>query len=721
MSRMSSKTRRAPRAQSPPGLPGASGVRPPSGRGGRRALLIIAIDTGGTFTDLAAYDVDTGRVVYTKSLTTYENLADGAFDCVARAKVDLAQAKLFKHGTTLVINALLQRMGARAALVATEGFRDILEMARGNRPDPFDLYFRRQPVLIPRDLRYEVRERTSGKGQAIREPAYADVAVLAEELRHRNVESVAVSFLNAYIAPAHEAQVAQWLRDLLPGVFVTHGSELSREWYEYERTATVAANAYVGPQVSGYLQRMDERLHASGFGGKFFLMGSNGGVLGVDHVLAAPVALVESGPVGGSIGAAAYADLLGIRNAIAFDMGGTTAKCALVQDGKFDVKSVYYVGGYARGFPIRGAVIDIVEVGAGGGSIAWLDAQQRLYVGPRSAGSTPGPVAYGRGGTEPTVTDANLVLGRIDPDGFLGGAMKLDARKAAHVVRERLAEPLGYAGDEGVQRMADGIITIASVTMAGAIKRITLEKGLDPREYALFAFGGGGPLHAFQIARELHIPRVIIPPEPGNFSPLGKLLATLRYDESTTFLRPLDDAATAEAATIFAGMREEMAKALHADLPDAELTFDHSAEIRYRGQVHSVRVPLSDGETPAALRQRFERIYRARYGHADSKNPVELVGLTLAGYGSMDRPVLEALAPNRASRAKPSTGTRDVYFASAGGTLATPVYQRAELAAGFAGVGPALIEEYGSTTVIAPGDRFHIGALGEIDIALGSS
>jgi N-methylhydantoinase A len=681
-------------------------------------LLIIAIDTGGTFTDLAAYDVDTGRVVYTKSLTTYDNLAEGAFDCVAKADVDLSRTKLFKHGTTLVINALLQRVGSRAALVATEGFRDVLEMARGNRPEPFDLYYRRQPVLIPRDLRYEVGERTSGRGETLREPVHAEVELLARELRERKVESVAVAFLNAYAAPRHEQQVAAWLKDLLPGVFVTHSTELSREWYEYERTATVAANAYVGPQVSGYLESMNGRLDASGFRGKFFLMGSNGGVLGVEHVLAAPIALVESGPVGGSIGAAAYGEALGIRNAIAFDMGGTTAKCALVQDGKFDVKSVYHVGGYARGFPIRGAVIDIVEVGAGGGSIAWLDAQRRLYVGPRSAGSAPGPVAYGRGGTEPTVTDANLILGRIDAHGFLGGTMKLDADAAARALRTRLAEPLGYTGADGLQRMADGIIAIASVTMAGAIKRITLEKGLDPREYTLFAFGGGGPLHAFQIARELHIPRVVIPPEPGNFSALGMLLAKLRFDETTTFVRPLDADAMSEASGIFDAMREEMTAALLADVPDAELVFERSAEIRYRGQVHSVRVPLEGVAAPAEVRSSFERIYRARYGHADSKNPVELVSLSLTGYGSMDRPVLEALSPARSARGTPRVRERGVYFASAGGPVSTRVYTRAELPAGFAAHGPALIEEYGSTTVVAPGDAFRVGTLGELEIAL---
>ena len=681
-------------------------------------MLIIAIDTGGTFTDLTAYNAASGEVAYTKSLTTYENLANGVFDCAKKAGIDLGKGDVFKHGTTLVINSLIQRDGAKAALIATKGFRDILEMARGNRPEPFDLYYRRHPALIGRDLRFELGERSSGSGESVREPQFDEVAAIAKELSRLGVQAVAVSFLNSYLAPRHEEMVAAWLKDLLPGVFVTRSTELSREWYEFERTATVAANAFVGPQVSGYMQHLDERLAGDGFRGKFFMMGSNGGVLGVKQALAAPIALVESGPVGGSIGAAAYAQALGIQNAIAFDMGGTTAKCALVQAGRFDVKSVYYVGGYTHGFPIRGAVIDIVEVGAGGGSIAWLDEQKRLSVGPRSAGSTPGPVSYGRGGTEPTVTDANLVLGRIDPEGFLGGGMSLDLLGARRAIQERLAQPLGYTGADGAQRMADGMIAIASVTMAGAIKRITVEKGLDPREYCLFAFGGGGPLHAFQIARELHIPLVIIPPEPGNFSALGMLLANMKVDQSATFLRALDQPALDEAARLIAQMREKMTATLRADVPHGELTFEYFAEIRYRGQVHSVRTPLQGTPSPAEIRQSFERIYRARYGHADSKNPVEIVSLAVSGYGAMDKPALKALAPNRSAAGAPTRRTRPVYFAEAGETVPTSVFKREELPAAFSAQGPALIEEYGSTTVIGPRDRFEIGQLGEIRITL---
>ena len=682
-------------------------------------MIIVAVDTGGTFTDLAAYDIDSGQVRYTKSLTTYDALERGVFDCMAKVGLDLSAAKTFKHGTTLVINALLQRVGAKVALVTTQGFRDVLETGRGNRPDPFDLYYRRDPVLVPRDLRLELPERISGAGEPVVVPEREQVQRLAERLRQIDVQAVGISFLNAYLNDSHERQVQAWLREMLPGLFITRGTELTREWYEYERTATVAANAYVGPQVAGYVHTIDQRLSDQGFKGQFFLMGSSGGVLALDKTLTSPISLVESGPVGGCIGTAAYAQALGLDHAIAFDMGGTTAKCALVHQGDFEIKSTYYIGGYARGFPIRSAVLDIVEVGAGGGSIAWADEQGRLFVGPRSAGSTPGPVAYGRGGTEPTVTDANVILGRVDASSFLGGSMPLRPDLADQQMRERLADRLGYTGEDGACRMAEGIIQIASVTMAGAIKRITLEKGLDPREYAMFAFGGGGPLHAFEIARQLHIPLVIIPPEPGNFSALGMLLSRLRLDESTTFLRALDAQSLEQAEPVFARMQEQMGGDMRRNAPGAQPVFERYAEIRYRGQVHSIRTPLVAVSGPQDLRQLFERIYKARYGHADSKNPVEIVNLSMVAYADMDRPDLTALAPNREAGAEVQVQHRPVYFGSARGFVTTRVYRREQLPVGYTADGPALIEEYGSTTVIGPTDRFEIGRLGEIRVNLG--
>src|SRR5262252_3210173 len=442
----------------------------------------VAVDIGGTFTDLVAYDAETRQVAYAKSPTTYGNLVDGVLDCFAKAKLEPRAASFVNHGTTLVINALIQRKGAKAALVTTKGFRDVLEIARGNRPDPFDLHYRRDEPLVPRVLRLEVTERIGSNGEILTPLEVAALAPLANKLKALGVEAVAIFFMNSYANPAHEEQAAETLRKLMPGVYITHSTEVTREWYEYERTSTVAANAYVGPQVTTYIRRLEQDLAAKGFTGSLYMMGSNGGLLSVERACRQPVALVESGPIGGCIAAGDYAKALGFKNVIAFDMGGTTAKCALVENGRFSVDSIYYAGGYVKGFPIKSSVINIVEVGSGGGSIAWLDSQQRLHVGPQSAGSMPGPACYGRGGAEPTVTDANLLLGRLNPDHFLGGELKLDVA-AAHRAVERIAGPLGYAGRNGTIEMADGILALATVIMGGAIKQISVERGLDPREF----------------------------------------------------------------------------------------------------------------------------------------------------------------------------------------------------------------------------------------------
>src|ERR687895_514922 len=434
----------------------------------------IAVDIGGTFTDLVAFDHQTQQVTYAKSPTTYDNLVEGVLDCFNKAKIKPAEASLVNHGTTLVINSLIQRKGAKTALVTSKGFRDILEIARGNRPDPFDLHYQRDEPLIPRELRLEVPERMGSKGEIITPLDTKELETLAVEIKALGVQSLAIFFMNSYINPAHEEAAAEKLKELLPNVYVTFSTDLTQEWYEYERCSTVAANAYVGPQVSTYIRRLDSDLKRQGFDGSLFMMGSNGGLLSVERTCRQPIGLVESGPIGGCIGASADAEKPGFNNVIAFDMGGTTAKCALVENGRFSVNSVYYANGYVKGFPIKSAVIDIVEVGSGGGSISLIHSQNRLHVGPQSAGSTPGPVCYGRRGTEPTVTDANLILGRLNAGNFLGGEMKLDVDAAEQAVERRVAAPLGYPGQNGAVQMADGVVFIGTMIMAGAIRKISV-------------------------------------------------------------------------------------------------------------------------------------------------------------------------------------------------------------------------------------------------------
>ncbi|MBI2229259.1 MAG: hydantoinase/oxoprolinase family protein [Deltaproteobacteria bacterium] len=628
--------------------------------------LAVAIDIGGTFTDLVAFDHETQRVIYAKSPTTYDNLVRGILECCEKAKVQPKEATLVNHGTTLVINSL------------------------------------------------EVAERMGSKGEVIEPLDVPALKKLAGELKDLGVESVAIFFMNSYINPAHEEVAAATLKELLPDVYVTFSTDLTREWYEYERCSTVATNAYVGPQVNTYIRRLAGDFKAQGFNGSLFMMGSNGGLLSAERSCRQPIGLVESGPIGGCIGAGAYAEKLGFKNVVAFDMGGTTAKCALVENGRFSVNSLYYVGGYVRGFPIKSSVIDIAEVGSGGGSIAWLDAQKRLHVGPQSAGSTPGPVSYGRGGSEPTVTDANLVLGRLNPEHFLGGEMKLDVNAAARSIQEKVAEPLGYTGQDGLIQMADGIIAIAVVVMAGAIRKVSVEHGLDPRDFVLFSYGGGGPLHACALAHELSIPTIVIPPEPGNFSAIGMLLADARIDSSKTFVGVLDEKSVGAMNDLFAMLEKDATAALAAEFGTSDVFFERHAEMRYRGQRHNIKVPVTGLDDAAAIRQAFERDYRRRYGHADAKAAAEFQAVHLSAFARLKQPDIARLP--RAKAAPRAAVTRPVYFKSAGGMAEARIYDRDCLEPGFTGAGPAVIEEYGSTTVVWPGDRFEIGALRAIRI-----
>ncbi len=674
--------------------------------------LILAVDTGGTFTDLAAYDTETGQVSYAKSPTTYGDLVEGIAACLERTGLSLADAAMFKHGTTLVINALLQRRGAKTMLVTNKGFRDIIEAGRGNRPVPFDLGYRREAPLVTREWRLECGGRMEAGGEEIEPLDLAALADIARRARDGGIEAIAISFINSYANPAHEKAAVEELRAQLPGVFVTSGADLSREWFEYERTSTAVANAFVGPQVGAYIRRLESRFGERGFSGSLLLMASSGGLLSAERASERPVALIESGPVAGCIGAAALAGQLGIERAIAFDMGGTTAKCALVDHGRFDVKSIYYVGGYAYGFPVRAAVVDIVEVSAGGGSIAWLDTQNRLQVGPQSAGSEPGPVCYGRGGENPTVTDANIVLGRLDADAFLGGEMKLDAAAARAAMGNKIAGPFGLAGDTGLDSAANGVLQIALLTMSGAVKQISIERGYDPRDFTLIAYGGAGPLHASALARELHIPRVVIPPEPGNFAATGMLLADARVDESTTILRDLDASAFVITDAWFADAEAQATATLKQEPGAGTPQFQRFAELRYKGQMHSVRTPMA--ANAPELQDNFEQVYRARYGHAQTGLPVELVGLHSVASAPLPGPAISNISQRVAGGSAIEAASRPVYFAEARGRLMTRIYHRASLASGFSADGPAVIEEYGSTTIIGPHDHFTIGALGEI-------
>lgn len=675
---------------------------------------MIGIDIGGTFTDLTAYDPASGKLTFGKTTTT--KLPDqGAVSGLERMiadGVDIRQAAVLKHGTTVVINSILERRGAKTALITTEGFRDTLEIGRGSRPESFNLFYRRLAPLVPRDLRFEIRERLSARGEVLKALDRSALPRLAQQITAADIEAVAICFLHAYRNPDHELEVAAYIAKHT-GCFVTCSHELSREFREFERTSTAVINAFVGPRTSTYITRFRDGITKAGFSGRLLLMGSNGGVLTDGEAIKRPVLLIESGPVGGAAGAAELGKALDMPNVVAFDMGGTTAKAVMIENGEAAVTPVYYAAGYNRGYPVQAAVLDIIEVGAGGGSIAAVNEMGALVVGPRSAGGVPGPVCYGTGGQEPTITDANLILGRLHPDRFLNGEIKLDKDAAERALQElatRLGEPLS--------RVAAGIIRLATLTMASAVKMTTVERGYDPRDFAMIAYGGAGPLHAADIARELGIRTVIIPNYPGHFCAYGMLYADLKYDVVQTMAVGLEQLDPAEAEKQFLDLEERGRASLNEIKVNlTAVSIARFADMRYRGQEHTLKIRLPDKMSlvdRADTRVVFESEYTKRYGHSSRNVPIDLVNLRVVVTGVTDKPAMQDM--QAANSAEPET--RDVNF-DGKNFVPCAIWQRDRLSMGVHINGPAIIEESASTTVVGPNDRATIDHFGNIRIAVG--
>ena len=667
--------------------------------------LRIGIDIGGTFTDLVVLDEATGAVANSKALSTPQDLLEGVLRCVDQAGVSLADGRLVIHGTTLGINALLERKGARTGLVTTEGFRDVLEIGRGNFVRMYDVLYRRPAPLVPRGRCLEVPERLTARGEVLTPLDEGAVRAAAARLAAEGVESVALVFLFSYRNADHERRAMELLAAALPGVPISASHRITQEWREYERTSTTVVNAYVLPTMERYLGDFGRGLTGRGFGGQLLITQSNGGAFSLDAARAKPVHTIESGPAAGATGCASLARVLGAERLISFDMGGTTAKCAIVEHGRVRTMDEYHVDGQ----PLRIPVIDLKEVSAGGGTIAWIDAGGALALGPQSAGADPGPVCYARGGTEPTVTDANVVLGRIDAGRFLGGTMPLDSAAAARAIDEHLGVPLGLARATA----AAGVVRLADVKMALAVRSITTERGLDPRDYALVAFGGGGPLHAAAIARELGIPRVLVPPGPSTFSAWGMLATDLRHDLVRTVLEPLEatDGAWAEARY------REMQREIEAVLPPvgaAELR--RAADLRYLGQEHTVTVEVARVEDWAALRARFDEAHERAYGYRAPEVEVQLLNLRLTVVYPLEQPRLADV--ERAGAVPAPFETRKIYSTVAQDLLEYRVYQRDRLGAGAVVEGPAAIEEAGTTTIIEPGDVLRVEPRGCLVIDL---
>lgn len=659
----------------------------------------LGIDVGGTFTDLVLYDETTGVIRLEKTPSTPHDHADGMLTGIGRLAVALDTVDRIAHGTTVATNTALERSGARTAVVTTRGFRDVLEVGRGNRLVLYDIKATRPPALVPRSLRFEIAERTLFDGTVLKPPPAEDLERVVQALRAAGVEAVAVCYLHAYANDDNERRTKEAIAKALPDVFVSTSSEVLPEYREFERFATTALNVYVAPRMRRYLGSVARRLADQGYRRPLAVMTSNGGTLPAERVAAMPVHSMLSGPAAGVIGAAHIGRAAGDSDLITYDMGGTSTDVCLVRDGKFAMTTEGRVGP----LPNRVLQIEINSIGAGGGSLASLAAGSFLNVGPQSAGAAPGPACYGRGGEQPTVTDANVVLGRLGTARPLGGEIRLD-RERAHTAVGRLARALGI----DVATMADGIVKLAVVKMTGAIKEISIMRGHDPRAFTLFAYGGAGPLHAAFVAAELGMSRVLVPPMPGNFSAFGLLVADVRHDEVRTRIARTTDLEFSQLARQFGELTSRARDRLaHDGFAPASMRFEARLDMRYVGQAFELSVAFDPSlMTMKDVDRAFYAAHEARYVHATA-DPVEIVSLRVSGYGVGTTPALPR-APVNGSRSAARVDERSVVFDAT--PIVTAVYARDRLPSDVALEGPALIEEAGTTTIVPPGFRARVDA-----------
>ena len=688
----------------------------------------LGIDIGGTFTDGILLNETTGEIRTAKVPSTPSDPSDGFLNAVERMLQD-GQAepdavKYVVHGTTVATNAIIEGNLAKTAFITTEGFRDLLEIQTGIRPTLYDLQFEKLKPLVPRHLCFGVPERLDFRGEVLVPLDEDAVRTVVQELREQDVESVAVCLLHSYINPEHERRIGEILAAELTSTLCSISSEVAPEFREYFRASTTVINAAIRPVVSSYLGNIQARMRRSGVTGEMLVMQSNGGVLTFEAAMDRPVFMVESGPAAGVIAASQLGESIGQRNIISFDMGGTTAKAGLIENGAPRVTKDYEVGGTAAttehgargsGYPIRTPVIDLVEIGAGGGSIAWIDSGGILRVGPRSAGADPGPVCYQQGGTEPTITDANLVLGRISSDYFLGGEMPLDMDAARRAIKERCAGPLGM----GVDEVALGIVEIANSAMVGALRRVSVQRGYDPREFVLVAFGGAGPVHANRLASELEMPKVLVPMSPGTTSAMGLLVTDIKHDYSVALIQQADQLDISVANAQFQRMSSEGHAALSREgVTDEATRFVKQADMRYVGQSYELTIPLPEADLDSTaldgILAQFHQEHERSYGFKAEDEPVEFVALRLSAVGVIPKPQLRKIESGDDASTSPIKETRPVYFAETDGPVDCPVYDRYKLASGHKITGPAIIEEADSTTVIHPGYRAIVDEYGNL-------
>ncbi|MFQ5522748.1 MAG: hydantoinase/oxoprolinase family protein [Acidimicrobiia bacterium] len=687
-------------------------------------MIRVGFDVGGTFTDFVLVDAE-GHWHTGKRLTTYPDPSDaclaGLETLLEKAEVGFAEVGRAVHGTTLGSNIVIERKAEGVALATTRGFRDVLLIGREKRYQVYDLQITKPAPLIDRDMIWEIPERILADG-SVRDPL--DEAAARESIREmseRGVTSLAVSFLHSYLNPEHERRFAELVGEEAPHIHVSLSSEVSPQFREYERTSTTVVNAYLVTAVRAYLKKMVDQLAGRGYRGRLFVMQSGGGVATAEAMADLPVRMIESGPAAGAIIAAKFGEISGHRDLVAFDMGGTTAKLSLVSGGEpstvgqFELHKVRLAAG--SGIPMNVRSLDLVEIGAGGGSIARV-AQGTIHVGPDSAGSVPGPVCYGRGGTEPTVTDANLVLGYINPDAFAGGTMKLDIAGARAAIEENIARPLGITAEAA----AWGIHRIVNLNMEMAARVVSIERGNDPRKLALVATGGAGPAHAARLAAALGMPAVLVPSAAGVASAVGLLSAEVKFDTSRSFVSPLTGISSDRLNRLYGEMEAEASRIIEASTDSPPVRLVREVDLRYAGQGFELTVELAPGPitetTIDEIRATFDLAYAKRYGFASPDKPVEATTWKLTAYG--DSPPLEIpkIVPGDHNSQAGPMATRQAYFPEVGGYGSTPIFSRYELVPGQVVSGPAIIEERESTTVIPPGFDGRVDEYGTVRMAV---
>ena len=674
----------------------------------------VATDIGGTFTDLVAVDAQ-GKTILTKSHTTPPNFEEGVIDVIKKSGIRPEEIEDFIHGTTTIINALTERKGAKTALITTKGFRDVLEIARCNRPDLFNMVFAKPRPFIPRYLRKEVTERVAYDGTVLTPLVEEDIKAAVEYFRKEGVEAIAVCYINSYANDAHEKRTVEVIKELWPEVFVTSSIEVTKEWREYERTSTIALNSYVMPVASSYVDHLDSRLKEIGCHAKEYIMQSNGGTTTFEQAKQTPINMVESGPVAGVYGSAIIGKIIGENNIIAFDVGGTTAKCSLIDQGEVKVTTEYRIErteSYA-GYPIMAPVVDIVEIGNGGGSIAWIDEAGSLKVGPQSAGALPGPVTYGIGGTEPTTTDACLVTGRLSAKNFDN---EVDMENVKRAIQEKVGDAFGM----NVEDAAMSILRVAEANMYNALKLISVRRGYDPRDFTMVAFGGGGPMHCAYLAKELNIRKVVVPIAAPVFSAWGMLMTDVRHDYIQTNIRRMNEVNAEELNSMWESLVAQADEQFAREgIGKENVVYSFIADMRYMGQEHTVKVKVPPlpwtEETKEEIINRFHDTHEHFYTFRLPDTPTEIVNLHLVAYGRLTKPELAEIAPHEGDVKEAVKEVRKVYFTD-DGWMDTPIYDREALGSGVVLEGPVIVEEAAASTVVAKGQKLTVDTYGNLII-----